>query len=131
MFASRDTIEVLIVEDTIEFAKLTALTLQRIGLNSFHARDGFEAVAYLNQRCPDLVLLDLNLPGMSGWQVLEYLTGLYGEKGVPVIVISAYSDGANRLIGKLQAVYKYMIKPIVPRELMATVEQALGLVQGN
>ncbi len=131
MSVSRDSIEVLIVEDTIEFAKLTAMTLQRIGLNSFHARDGDEAVTYLNQHRPDLVLLDLNLPGMSGWQVLEHLTSLYGESSVPVIVTSAYSDGANRLIGKLQAVYKYMIKPIMPRELMTTVEQALGLPSGG
>lgn len=129
MSASRspEEIEVLIVEDTPEFARLTQLTLKRIGLSSHHAMDGENAVDYLQKHRPDLVLLDLNLPGMSGWQVLDQIIALYGERTIPVIVTTAYSDGANRVIGKLQNVYKYMIKPFQPRELILVVQQALGL----
>jgi CheY-like chemotaxis protein len=124
---SPEEIEILIVEDTPEFAKLTQLTLKRIGLTSYHVIDGENAVEYLQQRRPDLVLLDLNLPGMSGWQVLDQIIALYGEQTIPVIVTTAYSDGANRVIGKLQNVYKYMIKPFQPRELIQVVQEALGL----
>ncbi|MCU0514945.1 MAG: response regulator [Anaerolineae bacterium] len=118
---------ILMVEDTPEFAQLTRLTLKRIGLSVVHAPTGEEAVAYLQQQQPHLLLLDLNLPGMSGWQVLEHMVALYGAGSVPVIVTSAYSDGANRVIGKLQNVYKYLIKPFQPRELLLTVQQALNL----
>lgn len=123
----RETMLILIVEDTLEFAKLTQLTLKRIGLNSYHVSDGDAAVAYLQQQKPDLVVLDLNLPGMSGWQVLELMQDMYQGHQIPVIITSAYSDGANRVIGKLQEVFKYMIKPFAPQELMANVEEALGL----
>lgn len=117
---------VLIVEDTIEFARLTMLTLERIGVRTRHARDGREAVELAMEERPDLILLDLNLPGMSGWQALEKINEHYGQNTIPVIVTTAYSDGANRVVGKLQSVHKYMIKPFKPAELIAVVQSALA-----
>lgn len=117
---------ILIVEDTPDFARMTQLTLQRFGYDSYHVIDGEEAVAFLDEGAPDVILMDLNLPGMSGWQVLEYLHHLYGEGNVPVIVTSAYSDTANRTMGKLQGIYKYLIKPFSPQDLIEAVDSALG-----
>lgn len=117
----------LVVEDNSEFAQLTTLMLSRMGLETFHAQDGNAALAALSARRPDLVLLDLNLPGMNGWQVLEQMVARYGQGTIPVIITSAYSDGANRVIGKLQDVSHYLIKPFTVTDLMTAVERALAI----
>lgn len=122
---------VLVVEDTVEFAKLTMMMLQRIGLKSVHAEDGDAAVEYITHNRPDLVLLDLNLPGASGWEVLEHLYAMHGDRSVPVIVTSAYSDGANRLVGRLQDVRHYLIKPFPAQALTQSVMEALNLETEN
>ena len=103
------------------------LTLQRGGFEGIHVDDGETAIAFLEGKLPHLILLDLNLPGLSGWDVLEFLVETYGSGKVPVIVTTAYGDNANRVIGKLQDIYKYMVKPFKPLDLIATVEGALGL----
>lgn len=118
---------ILIVEDTIDFAEMTMRILERIGIHASHAMNAPEAIDFINQQCPDLILLDLNLPGKSGWEVLKHLNESYIDRHVPVIVTSAYSDSANRLVGKLQNVYKYMIKPFPPQDLMQTVREVLNL----
>lgn len=125
MSDGRDQYFILVVEDTPEFATLTIMTLQRFGFDPVLAEDGEQAVALLDQYRPDLILLDLNLPGMSGWQVLEHVQNLYGH--IPCIVTSAYSDSANRVVGRLQDVYRYLIKPFAPGDLIKAVEGALGL----
>jgi len=120
---------ILIIEDTIEFARLTQMMLKRFGYDSHHAADGEDAVVFCESQRPDVVLMDLNLPVMSGWQVLERMSAMFGEGAVPVIITSAYSDTANRTVGKLQGVYKYLVKPINPQSLVGTVEEALGIRQ--
>ena len=122
---------ILIVEDTVEFAKLSQMILGRIGLQTHHAVDGDEAVTFIEHTRPDLVLLDLNLPGKSGWQVLESLYERYGDRSVPIIVTTAYSDGANRVIGKLQDVEHYLVKPFPPKVLQEAVQNALGLGEAS
>jgi DNA-binding response OmpR family regulator len=122
---SRSDYDILIVEDTPEFAKLTMLTLERYGYdNAHHAINGEEAMRYVEERKPALMLLDLNLPGMSGWQVLDALKERHGE--LPVIVTTAQSDSANRVVGKLQNVFKYLVKPFSPQDLVKTIDAALG-----
>ena len=117
----------LLVEDTQEMADLVIIVLKRIGVSVHHANNGQAAIEYIDQHQPDIMLLDLNLPGVNGWDVLKHLYARYGEGTVPVIVTSAYSDGANRLIGKLQEVRRYLIKPFSPQELMRTVSEVLGM----
>ncbi|MCA9892555.1 MAG: response regulator [Anaerolineae bacterium] len=118
---------ILIVEDTIDFAEMTMHILRRMGIEASHTVSAADAIEFIDSQCPDLVLLDLNLPGESGWEVLKHLNESNIERHVPVIVTSAYSDSANRLVGKLQNVYKYMIKPFPPQDLMQAVRQALRL----
>jgi two-component system alkaline phosphatase synthesis response regulator PhoP len=127
MANDRSDFLILLVEDTPEMAQLTQLTLQRYGFESYHVADGDQAIAFLREYRPHLVLLDLNLPGISGWQVLEYMTDLYGEGSVPVIVTTAQGDSANRVIGKLQEVVRYLVKPFAPNQLAEAVEKALGI----
>ncbi len=127
MSDSRSDFEILVVEDTPAMAQLTMLTLQRGGFQAIHVEDGETAIDFLRDKLPHLILLDLNLPGLSGWDVMEFLVNTHGPGKVRVIVTTAYGDSANRVIGKLQDVHKYMVKPFKPLDLIATIEDALGI----
>ncbi|MEM9954011.1 MAG: response regulator [Chloroflexota bacterium] len=127
MSDNRSDYKILVVEDTPAMAQLTLLTLQRGGFQAVHVEDGETAIDFLTDKLPHLILLDLNLPGVSGWDVMQYVIKTHGTGKVPVIITTAYGDNANRVIGKLQDVHKYMVKPFKPLDLIATVEEALGL----
>jgi len=131
MPTSHNEYYILIVEDTAEFARLTMLTLKRFGFTAEHAKDAEVALDMMDARRPGVVLLDLNLPGMSGWELLQEMSKRYGEGQIPVIVTTAYGDNANRVIGKLQAVQRYLVKPFTPQELVHAVEIALGIEQAE
>jgi two-component system OmpR family response regulator len=119
---------VLIVEDTVELAEIVQVTLERLNLKVFHETHGNRAIAVYQAEKPDLVLLDLGLPDTSGWQVMETMReDQRGGNGPVVIVITAYGDPANRLMGKLQGVRGYLIKPLVPDEIEKVVSNALNL----
>lgn len=120
---------VLIVEDTIELAEVIQATLERMNITALHETHGQRALNALDDLKPDLVLLDISLPDMTGWKILDTLKERYGEDNLPlVIVITAYGDPANRLVGKLQGVYSYLIKPFTADEVEQLVSQALGSV---
>lgn len=119
---------VLIVEDTEDVAGIMRLTLEQVGLQTHHAPNGPRALEFLETRFPDAMVLDIGMPGMSGWEVLEEIKARYPEATFPVIVLTAFDDPANKLIGKLQArVFRYMTKPFDPTTLIQTVREALGV----
>lgn len=119
---------VLLVEDTLLLAEMIMEALKQIPeISTDHCSDGDKAVVYLNEKKPDLILLDLNLPGRSGWQVLEFVKEKYGEGAIKVVVMTAQSDSANRLVGMLQHVERYMIKPVAPRKILSVVRSSLNI----
>lgn len=118
---------VLLVEDTQEIATLIQLSLDSLALDIHHAINGHIACEFLDEQLPDLILLDLNLPGRSGWEVLEHAKSLYDEHLLKVIVTTAADDPSNRLVGKLQYVDHYLTKPFDPSELIALVQNMLDL----
>lgn len=120
-----ESYRVLLVEDSPDIAGLVMINLKRLGLTTFHAINGPKAVAFLDEHQPDLILLDLNLPGLNGWGVLEHAKKRYGQ--VRVIVTTANDDPSNRLVGKLQVVDRYLIKPYSPADLVALVKEMLQL----
>ncbi len=123
---------VFIVEDTTELAEVIQATLERMGMTTMHATHGERALSALKDVDPDVILLDISLPDMTGWKILDGLKEKYGDGTEPdskhptVIIISAYGDPANRLVGKLQGVYSYLIKPFTADEVEKIVTQALG-----
>lgn len=122
----RLTPRVLLIEDSTELAEIIEVTLQRLNMVITHETHGSRAVARLNMMKPDVVLLDLGLPDTTGWKVLEDLR-LHLQEGMPsVVIITAYGDPANRLIGKLHNVHDYLIKPFTPDDVERVVMSALS-----
>ena len=118
---------VLIIEDTVELAEMIQVTLERMGLRVFHATHGNQALDLYHSEHPDL-LLDVALPDRIGWKVLEAIhEDQRGEKAPLVLVISAYTDLANRLIGKLQEFAGYFIKLLLPDKFEWAVAAASKL----
>lgn len=118
---------VLVVEDDVDSMTLLRLALRELPLEIFHAGTGGEAVAYLDRTHPDLVFIDLNLPDMRGWEVVERLKTAALAKRTRIIVLTAHAEPVNRLIGNLQPITAYLNKPVPQDRLRAAVREALSL----
>lgn len=108
---------ILIVDDDVAIGNLEQLVLERVGYNVLRAYSGTEAVLLLKEKHPNLILLDLMLPGLSGEEVLDAVNA----RGIPVIVVSAKAavdDKVNLLMG---GAVDYMTKPFDTKELLARV----------
>ncbi len=121
---------VLIVEDSTELAEVIQATLERMELVTAHETHGAKAIAKFSEMNPDVVLLDIGLPDMTGWEILDAIRGKQDKSGKhagrpAIIVITAYGDPANRLVGKLQDIHSYLIKPFTPDEVEKIVRNAL------
>lgn len=118
--------QILIVDDDLPVGALLEETLRREGYGVCRAYSGTEALLALQTAKPDLVLLDLMLPGLSGEEVLPQL------QGVPVIVVSAKADLDSKVELLLGGAVDYVTKPFSLRELLARIAVALrGSVQQN
>jgi CheY-like chemotaxis protein len=125
-----ETIKALIVEDTLDFAEMISIALNRAGIQPTHVPGGREALEYLTQQTPDVMLLDIGMPDMSGWEVLENIKANYPDTNFPIIVMTAFGDPANKLIGKLQSrVYRYLTKPFEPHTLVTSIRDAVSAQQ--
>jgi len=116
----------LIIEDTIELGELIQMTMERMHLLTFRETHGIKALERYNEVKPDLVLLDIGLPDMTGWKVLDAIKeGKAIFKRPAIIVMTAYGDPANRLMGKLQGVDGYLIKPFTTEDIRSVVKSVL------
>lgn len=120
---------VLIVEDTVELAEVIEATVEGMGLPTVVANHGSIALDRLQTISPRLLLLDIGLPDINGWDILKFVREMYktnGQTMPPIIVITAYSDPTNRLVGKFEEVNAYLIKPFTPEQIEATVRSVLN-----
>lgn len=119
---------ILIVDDEPKIVRLAKDYLERSGFRTLPAGDGITALAAARQEKPDLVVLDLNLPGMDG---LDVCRALRRESSVPVIMLTARAEETDRLIGLELGADDYIVKPFSPRELVARVRAVLRRTQGE
>jgi two-component system KDP operon response regulator KdpE len=113
---------VLIVEDEPEFASLLELWIGQAGYRTVTALDGPDALRRFYEDRPDLVILDVALPGLDGWQVLERLREF---SRVPVLMVTARGAEAEKIRGLKLGAGDYITKPMSFPELIARVEAAL------
>ncbi|MCB9154786.1 MAG: response regulator transcription factor [Caldilineae bacterium] len=119
---------ILVVEDEPKIAKLARDYLEQGGYRVLAAGDGTTALATFRRDQPDLVVLDLNLPGMDG---LDVCRAIRRESDVPIIMLTARVEEIDRLIGLELGADDYITKPFSPRELVARVRAVLRRVRGG
>lgn len=117
---------ILIVEDETDLAQILAEYLQRDGFVATTIADGLVAMAELQRAPPDLLLLDLMLPGMDGISILRELRK---TSELPVIMVTARSEEIDRLLGLELGADDYICKPYSPREVVARVKTVLRRTQ--
>lgn len=110
---------ILVVEDQNEISSIVSKYLTSEGFNSFTAKDGFEALEFFNNNECHLVILDVMMPGIDGFQVLKEIRLL---SDVPVIMLTARQEEADRLKGFDTGADDYVIKPFSVRELVKRVK---------
>ncbi len=122
------TQKILVVEDEWDIVKLVRAYLEKAGYAVVTATDGQEALAVFRHERPNLVILDLNLPGMDGLDVCRALRRL---SDVPVIMLTARLEETDRLIGLEVGADDYIVKPFSPREVVARTRAVLRRTEGE
>ncbi len=116
---------ILIVEDEPAIAELITLTLRRGGHQTVHAESVERAIALVDQAMPDLALIDWMLPGASGVELVKKLRGDKRTKTIPIIMLTAKSEEADKLMGLETGADDYVTKPFSPKELVARIKAVL------
>jgi two-component system response regulator ResD len=115
---------ILVVDDEPTIAEVVARYLVRAGYDTSTAADGPSAVASATANRPDLVVLDIRLPGIDGLEVMRRLHENADER-VPVILLTAKGEESDRIVGLGQGADDYVVKPFSPLELVARVDAVL------
>ena len=113
---------VLVVDDDQALAEMLGIVLRKEGLEVAHCADGGRAVALFREFRPDLVLLDVMLPTLSGVEVCRHLRA---ESGVPIVMLTARTDTKDVVAGLEAGADDYVVKPFKPQELLARIRARL------
>lgn len=115
------------IEDETEMIDLVRLILGRRGYTVMGANGGREGIDLIRQELPDLVLLDLMMPDMDGWDVYHQIKSDEMTRDIPVIVITAKALNIDKVLGlQVAKVEDYIAKPFSPQELLERVDQVLS-----
>ncbi|MBC8016816.1 MAG: response regulator transcription factor [Sporomusaceae bacterium] len=116
---------ILIVDDEPSICALLAFNLDKAGYHTLEADNGHTALELTRTAKPDLIILDVMLPGIDGMEVCRILKGQQHTAGIPIIMLTAKSDEIDKIIGLELGADDYMTKPFSPRELVARVKAVL------
>lgn len=118
---------VVYIEDEQEMIDLVRLILSRKGYELIGAAGGREGLEEVRRTRPDLVLLDLMMPDMDGWDVYQQMKADEETRSIPVIVVTAKAQSIDKVLGlHIAKVDDYIAKPFSPHELLDSVEKVLG-----
>ncbi|GAB4374013.1 MAG: response regulator [Deltaproteobacteria bacterium] len=120
--------KILVVEDEPKLADLLREYLEQAGYDAHCLRDGREVVRWVRERSPDLILLDLMLPGKDGMEICREIRSF---SGVPIIMVTARIEEIDRLLGLELGADDYVCKPFSPREVVARVRAVLRRAVGT
>ena len=122
-----DVIKVVCIEDEPEMIDLVKLILSRRGYKVTGAMGGREGLEAIEREKPDLVLLDLMMPDMDGWEVYQKMKASDAMRSIPVIVVTAKAQSIDKVLGlHIAKVDDYITKPFGPQELLSSVEKILS-----
>jgi two-component system, OmpR family, response regulator VicR len=123
---------IVYIEDDLEMIDLVKLILSRRGFDVKGAHGGREGLDVVMQEHPDLILLDLMMPDVDGWDVFQQLKANPQTQNIPVIVITAKAQPIDRVLGlHIAKVDDYISKPFHPQELIDSVDKVLNINHGK
>jgi DNA-binding response OmpR family regulator len=118
---------ILYIEDEPEMIDLIRLILNRRGFEVKGANGGKEGLESIHKEKPDLVLLDLMMPDMDGWEVYQQMKADETTRDIPVIVVTAKAQSIDKVLGlHIAKVDDYIAKPFSPQELLNSVDSVLS-----
>ncbi|NPV86429.1 MAG: response regulator [Anaerolineae bacterium] len=119
-------LHIVYIEDDPEMVDLVALILTRHGYKVSSAYSGSEGLEIIQKTLPDLILLDIMMPDMDGWEVYQKLKRQQETKNIPTIIITAKSQPVDRVLGlHIAKVDDFIAKPFHPQELLESIERVL------
>jgi two-component system response regulator VicR len=125
---AREAKKVLCIEDDPEMIDLIKLILEREGFQFVGAVGGREGLEAIAREKPDLVLLDIMMPDVDGWDVYRQMKADEQSKDIPVIVVTAKAQSIDKVLGlHIAKVDDYVTKPFGPKELLRSIDRVLGL----
>ncbi|KPL83133.1 chemotaxis protein CheY [Thermanaerothrix daxensis] len=123
---------IVYIEDDQEMIELVTLILSRRGYEVIGAQGGRNGLEVALAQVPDLILLDLMMPDVDGWEVFQQLKNREETRKIPVIVITAKAQPIDRVLGlHIAKVDDYIAKPFHPQELVESIENVLKSVSGQ
>lgn len=122
---------ILVVDDEPHIVKLVSFALERAGHEVLQAADGVQGVAVASESHPDLILMDVMMPVMSGYDALDRLKSDSSTSDIPVVMLSAKSQHYEQEEGLRRGALQYICKPFTPRDLADTVNAILSGEEGE
>ncbi len=117
---------ILAVDDSASMRQMIGVTLRGAGYQVIEAADGEAALEYARKHCVDLVLADVNMPGIDGITLVAQLRTLPGYRLTPLLLLTTESSPERKMQGKQAGATGWMVKPFNPVQLLATLERVLG-----
>ena len=116
---------VLIADDSPTDQHILSRALEKYGFETLVAKDGEEAIRLAEQRAPDVILMDIVMPGMNGYQATRHLAQNPSTAAIPIVIVSTKTQEADRVWGLRQGAVRYLTKPVSDDDLVAAVRDAL------
>jgi len=117
--------KIVVIEDEVDILEVINYNLSKEGFDVCSALDGEEGLGLIKKEVPDLVLLDLMLPGLDGIEICRKLKTDYSTRSIPIIMVTAKGEESDIVLGLGMGADDYMVKPFRPRELMARIRSVL------
>lgn len=117
--------KIVVIEDEVDILEVINYNLSKEGFDVCSALDGEEGLALIKKEVPDLVLLDLMLPGLDGIEICRKLKTDYSTRSIPIIMVTAKGEESDIVLGLGMGADDYMVKPFRPRELIARIRSVL------
>jgi len=113
---------VMVVDDDVNICELQRIYLEKENFQVTVCHDGYNAVELFKEKAPDIVILDIMLPGMDGWEVCREIRKI---SSIPIIMLSAKDETFNKVLGLELGADDYIVKPFEPKELIARIRAVL------
>jgi len=122
--------KVLVIDDEPDVLELIEYNLTAAGFNVIKASEGNEAIKKIREQTPDLIVLDIMLPGIDGFEICKILKRDKTTASIPVIMLTAKAEEVDRIVGLELGADDYITKPFSPRELTLRIKTLLKRVKG-